>query len=117
MNPSVLRSRTQFRTSQCTWSGGEFWSGVGPSPDMDRHSPCPRTFVQRATTLCDVLNSCKQNEKKPKSSLGIYSGGLNTKHWNTERFEAWISNGSVLEWLVITIAKVPKSNKMAAILF
>ena len=32
------------------------------------------------------------------------SGGLNTKHWNTEHFEVLIFNGWVLEWSVIAIA-------------
>ena len=27
-------------------------------------------------------------------------------HWNTESFEVWISNGSILEWLVIALAMV-----------
>ena len=40
---------------------------------------------------------------------------MNTEHWNTESFEVWISNGSVLEWLVIAIAlamvlTIPKPN-------
>ena len=34
-----------------------------------------------------------------------YSGGLNTKHWNTKHFEFRISNGLVLEWSVMAIAK------------
>ena len=33
-------------------------------------------------------------------------------HWNTERFEVRISNGSVLEWSVIAIAMAPTFLKL-----
>ena len=61
-----------------------------------------------------VLNGRVLARLENKKSLNYrnnpnYSGGLNTKHWNTERFEVQISDGSVLECSVtaIAIAMVP----------
>ena len=38
--------------------------------------------------------------KKSKVNKKMYSGDLNTYHFNTKLFEIRISNGSVFKWLV-----------------